>query len=207
MKLLKYLLTALMILSYGFAFSQQAVLTPPQGEKPLITAVKSGSLDAVRKAAETPGTVLSVTDADGNTALHIAAMAGNNDVVNYLMSRGLSTKTKNSAGLTAYETAEKAGHHKTFILIRNEDLKFMTPAVVFDLVMKSLVIIVAGMSIVFSFLTILVLTVMLNSRIMHALGWDKDEPEETPAFAASGGNSKKVAAISAAVKMFQKENQ
>lgn len=71
---------------------------------------------------------------------------------------------------------------------------------------NSIVVLLVGMSIVFSFLVILVLTVRLMSVIVMKLGLDK-EPVATT---ASGGNVKKgnlVAVISAAIKKYEEDKK
>ena len=70
---------------------------------------------------------------------------------------------------------------------------------------NSIVVMIVGMSIVFSFLIILILTMKLSHVIIHFFKWDIEPVTES----ASPQKSKKniIAAISAAIKMYEKDNK
>jgi oxaloacetate decarboxylase gamma subunit len=67
-----------------------------------------------------------------------------------------------------------------------------------------------GMSTVFGFLVIMIITITVVGKIIHALGADKDiaplAPAKTAAPAASGNDASVTAAISAAVNEYRKSN-
>lgn len=75
-----------------------------------------------------------------------------------------------------------------------------------EIIMKALLIILIGMTVVFIFLQILIVTVEINYQILKKLGLDKEEPEEhslRQTITDNKNNIAKIAAISAAVKMHE----
>jgi oxaloacetate decarboxylase gamma subunit len=86
---------------------------------------------------------------------------------------------------------------------------FMTVAAMFE---QSAILTLLGMGIVFGFLVVLIISVELSGKVVHAAGWDKDVQAQpaaaaapaAPAAASSGGAV--TAAISAAVTEFTKKN-
>ncbi|MDR0495867.1 MAG: OadG family protein [Treponema sp.] len=74
---------------------------------------------------------------------------------------------------------------------------------------QSGVLTLLGMGIVFGFLVIMVITITLAGKIIHALGLDRDTVglKTSPAVSANMGNKGQVtAAISAAVNEYRKTN-
>jgi oxaloacetate decarboxylase gamma subunit len=82
---------------------------------------------------------------------------------------------------------------------------------------QSLIVAVLGMSVVFGFLCILIITITFVGKVIHALGWDKDlqapvkpkspPPGPVPAAASGAGTAQNVgvtAAIAAAVAEYRK---
>jgi oxaloacetate decarboxylase gamma subunit len=66
-----------------------------------------------------------------------------------------------------------------------------------------------GMSVVFSFLAIMIICVTLTGKIIHAIGADKDLRKAAPASAPEGGQDNAgavTAAITAAVAEYQKDH-
>jgi hypothetical protein len=56
-----------------------------------------------------PGVPLNLRDKDGNTTLHYAAMGGHLDLCKFLIERGVSPASRNSAGRSPYDVSEN--HH------------------------------------------------------------------------------------------------
>ncbi|GHV86280.1 hypothetical protein AGMMS50230_18880 [Spirochaetia bacterium] len=78
-----------------------------------------------------------------------------------------------------------------------------------EMLEQSGVLTLLGMGIVFSFLVILIVSITLAGKIIHALGADKDvlAPAKTGGSAPAAGNNAAVtAAITAAVNEYQKTN-
>lgn len=77
---------------------------------------------------------------------------------------------------------------------------------------QSGVLTLLGMAVVFSFLIILVLFMNLVAKIIHALGWDVEKnasngtPAPSAANASGGNNAATVAAVTAAVNEYRKQN-
>ncbi|GHV96589.1 hypothetical protein AGMMS50293_29090 [Spirochaetia bacterium] len=76
-----------------------------------------------------------------------------------------------------------------------------------EMLEQSGILTLLGMGIVFSFLIILIISITLVGKLIHALGVDKDVSAPTKSAPASGGNNAAVtAAITAAVNEYQKTN-
>jgi oxaloacetate decarboxylase gamma subunit len=69
---------------------------------------------------------------------------------------------------------------------------------------QSGVLTLLGMGVVFSFLIIMVISITIVGKLIHALGIDKDVLAEIPAQNAAGINNAVTAAISAAVNEYRK---
>ena len=65
----------------------------------LIAAAKSGDVGSVKSILRSPQPV-NARDARGNTALHWAALAGNERIVAQLLAAGLDARATNNAGAT-----------------------------------------------------------------------------------------------------------
>lgn len=76
----------------------------------LFLAARKGRADIIAKAFET-WDVPKVTDSEGNTALHVAAAAGNTNVVDVLLTKGCDPNQKGSEGSTPIRLALENGHH------------------------------------------------------------------------------------------------
>ena len=79
---------------------------------------------------------------------------------------------------------------------------------IMDMLGQSGVLTLLGMGIVFSFLVIMIITITIAGKVIHALGWDKDVQPGSPAPAAvkQGNNAEVTAAIGAAVNEYRKNN-
>jgi oxaloacetate decarboxylase gamma subunit len=76
-----------------------------------------------------------------------------------------------------------------------------------EMLEQSGVLTLLGMGIVFSFLLILIITVTVSGKVIHALGLDKDLQTPPPKAAAGApGGDAVTAAISAAVKEYRKNH-
>jgi len=79
---------------------------PAIGEEDLFQGCRSGNLGKVRLAVAS-GADLRALDADGNTALHLAALS--KDVLEYLIGRGAAVDARNRAGYTPFLLAVWGG--------------------------------------------------------------------------------------------------
>ena len=81
---------------------------------------------------------------------------------------------------------------------------------IMDMLGQSGILAVFGMGVVFGFLIIMIITITVVGKIIHALGADKDvtapAKAATAAPAASGNDASVTAAISAAVNEYRKSN-
>jgi oxaloacetate decarboxylase gamma subunit len=80
-----------------------------------------------------------------------------------------------------------------------------------EMLEQSGVLTLLGMGIVFSFLLILIITVTVSGKVIHALGLDKDlrapkAVRASTAPASAGGEAAVTAAISAAVQNYRKNH-
>jgi uncharacterized protein len=64
-----------------------------------------GMLAAVKFLVEELGADVNATDAEGNTAVHNAASRGDNEMINYLVSKGADVKKVNRSGQTTVDMA------------------------------------------------------------------------------------------------------
>lgn len=80
------------------------------GQTPLQVAVISGKLATVKKLITVFGANKNIKDERGRGLLHLAAESGSLEMVEYLMSQGLSIHDKDATGLEPLDWAIKAGH-------------------------------------------------------------------------------------------------
>ena len=62
-------------------------------------------LPAVKYLVEEAGADVNAVDADGNTAVHHAAARGDNEMIQYLVSKGADVKRVNRSGQTTVDMA------------------------------------------------------------------------------------------------------
>jgi ankyrin repeat protein len=79
------------------------------GWTPLMRAVDRRRADVVRLLLDTPGIDLDLRQEDGATALHIAAAAGNLEIVRLLVANGANPAATNRNGDTPARVATAAG--------------------------------------------------------------------------------------------------
>ena len=84
-----------------------AVLAAPRGEAPLVAAIKSG--DTERALSLLGAGNVDAPEADGTTALHWAAWAGDSALVEALLAAGASPTATNRYGMTALHLAAVNG--------------------------------------------------------------------------------------------------
>jgi uncharacterized protein len=65
----------------------------------------AGMLPAVKYLVEDLGADVNAVDADGNTAVHLAASRGDNDMITFLVAKGADVKKVNRAGQTTIDVA------------------------------------------------------------------------------------------------------
>ncbi|GAX21439.1 hypothetical protein FisN_10Hh017 [Fistulifera solaris] len=92
-----------------------------------------GALDAIRELAQTDPAILQQRDANHWQAIHEAARAGQTQVVEYLIQKGvdLNTRTNNGNGGTALWWAEHMlpSNHKTIKLLRDNGAVSIAPSI------------------------------------------------------------------------------
>src|SRR5215472_4173478 len=81
------LLTFLIVVSAGCAQTPAAWASPADVDDRLLTAASRGDLDSIQKALK-EGANVEAHEADGATALMVAALSGHPDVVSALLGRG-----------------------------------------------------------------------------------------------------------------------
>ena len=62
-------------------------------------------LPAVKYLVEVLGADVNAVDADGNTVVHLAASRGDNDMIQFLVSKGADVKKVNRTGQTTIDVA------------------------------------------------------------------------------------------------------
>mmetsp|Transcript_126588 Transcript_126588/g.405227 ORF Transcript_126588/g.405227 Transcript_126588/m.405227 type:complete len:1035 (+) Transcript_126588:101-3205(+) len=72
-------------------------------------AARNGDLEKVRQCIQ-QGAPLGSTDTDGNTALHLGALAGRADVARYLLEQQADAEARNDSGACALHSAAQEGH-------------------------------------------------------------------------------------------------
>ena len=79
---------------------------------------------------------------------------------------------------------------------------------IMEMLVQSGILSLLGMGVVFGFLIIMVIFISVTGKIIHSLGLDKDvmEPAKTGSAASGAGNTEVIAAISAAVNEYRKNN-
>jgi oxaloacetate decarboxylase gamma subunit len=75
-----------------------------------------------------------------------------------------------------------------------------------EMLEQSGVLTLLGMALVFSFLLILIITVTVMGKLVHALGLDKDLQAKAAAAVPAAGGPEITAAISAAVGKYRKDH-
>jgi oxaloacetate decarboxylase gamma subunit len=76
-----------------------------------------------------------------------------------------------------------------------------------DMLGQSGVLTLLGIGVVFGFLVIMIISITLAGKIIHALGWDKDvQTAAGSTVHKTGNNSEITAAIGAAVNQYKKNN-
>jgi len=79
-------------------------------EDALVEAAKANDVSRAKQIVEANGALLNRRDPQfGATPLHWAALKGNNEVAEYLVSAGADLNAKNNKGETPYQVADRAG--------------------------------------------------------------------------------------------------
>jgi ankyrin repeat protein len=108
-----------------FAFFVLKVRIRPGYYPPLIHAVQKGDLEeASRLLAQ--GQDINQTTVGNMTAVHVAALEGNDDAMAWLIAHEANFLAKDQKGLTAYDLALEKGHESTAKLIRDAALFFQS---------------------------------------------------------------------------------
>lgn len=87
------------------------------GETVLMTAARSGSVEAVKALVEAGADVNAAEPRRGQTALLWAAVEGHAGVVEYLISRGASYKTRLGSGFTPFLLAAREGKREVLAVL------------------------------------------------------------------------------------------
>ena len=84
----------------------------------ILTAARAGDVDETAAVLAMDNRLTRVTDPDGRTALHLAALGGHAGTVELLLHNNADPRVRDRAGDTPDALAERAGHAHVAALLR-----------------------------------------------------------------------------------------
>jgi len=91
------------------------------GETPIFSAAKQGCTGIIELITKHGGDIKSLSGQKSQSLLHIAAMKGYGDMVDFLLSKGLDKNLKDSLGKTPQDYALKYGNEKIAITLSGKN--------------------------------------------------------------------------------------
>jgi|GEM_PF-2550995 len=83
-----------------------------EGEIPIFSAARQGYTRVIDLISQHGGDIMSISKNSHQSLMHVAAMKGYGDMVEYLSSKGLDKKLKDATGSTPLDYALRFGHEK-----------------------------------------------------------------------------------------------
>jgi ankyrin repeat protein len=84
----------------------------------ILTAARAGDTDETAAVLSMDNRLTRVTDAEGRTPLHLAALGGHRETVELLLHNNADPRVQDRAGQTALALAESAGHVDVVAVLR-----------------------------------------------------------------------------------------
>ncbi len=95
----------------------ETALPEPPEERTIHEAARFGDLETIKVLAERDAALISSRDRKGTTPLHMAALHGQKEVVEFLLVRGVDVNIRNRQRKTPLHDAARRGHREVTLLL------------------------------------------------------------------------------------------